>query len=210
MALSNAAKSGIAIFMGAVQFGIFLVVSEILYSAYGTGGYSVSTNYVSDLGAKCPSSGGPCYIPPSALLFDSSIALLWLLLLVGAYYIYRAFRWVPATAFITLAGIGALGVGIFNETTGNWHVFFSFVTFLFAGLSAITTYKLQRKPLAYISVLLGLATLVAMVLFASNTYLGLGAGGMERMIVYPVLLWSIGFGGHMMAIEEKPQTGVSV
>jgi hypothetical protein len=59
-------------------------------------------------------------------------------------------------------------------------------------------------------VLLGLATLVAMVLFASNTYLGLGAGGMERMIVYPVLLWSIGLGGHMMAIEEKPQTGVSV
>jgi hypothetical protein len=32
MALSNAAKSGSAIFVGTVQFGIFLIVSEILYS----------------------------------------------------------------------------------------------------------------------------------------------------------------------------------
>ena len=27
-------------------------------------------------------------------------------------------------------------------------------------------------------------------------------GGMERMVVYPVLVWSIAFGGHMMALED--------
>jgi hypothetical protein len=44
--------------------------------------------------------------------------------------------------------------------------------------------------------------LVATVLYGSHVYLGLGAGGMERMVVYPVLLWSIGFGGYLMAIGQ--------
>jgi len=208
MALSNAAKGGVAIFVGAVQFGVLLIVSEILYSAYGTGGYSVSANYVSDLGATCP-SGGVCYIPPSATLFDSSIAILGLLIIVGAYFIHRAFRWLPATVMITLAGIGALGVGLLPETTGIWHHIFSLIVFLFAGLSAIVTYRFQKKPMSYFSVVLGVMTLVALLLYIPNVYLGLGAGGMERMIVYPTLLWSVAFGGHMMAMEDWPKKQVT-
>jgi len=202
MALSNAAKSGVAIFVGAVQFGVLLIVSEIVYSAHGTQAYSVSANYVSDLGATCPSSGA-CYIPPSALLFDSSIALMGLLILLGAYFFHRAFKWTPATVILALAGIGALGVGLFPETTGIWHSIFSLVVFLFAGLSAIVTYRFQKKPMAYFSVILGVMTLIALILYVGDIYLGLGAGGMERMIVYPVLLWAIGFGAHLMGLEDK-------
>ncbi len=210
MALSNAAKSGVAIFVGAVQFGVLLIVSEIVYSANGTPSYaylpgyaySVSTNYVSDLGATCPSSGA-CYIPPSALLFDLSIALIGLLIILGAYFLHRAFRWMPATVLVALAGVGALGVGLAPETTGIWHSIFSLVVFLFAGLSAIVTYRFQKKPMAYFSVILGVMTLIALILFVLNIYLGLGPGGMERMIVYPALLWAISFGGHLMALEDK-------
>ena len=202
MALSNAAKSGVAVFVGAVQFGVLLIVSEIVYSAYGTYPYNVSANYVSDLGATCPSNGA-CYIPPSALLFDSSIALMGLLILLGAYFLHRAFKWMPATVFIALTGVGALGVGLFPETTGVWHDIFSLVVFLFTGLSAIATYKFQKKPMAYLSVILGVITLIALILDVPNVYLGLGPGGMERMIVYPALLWAIGFGGHLMALEDK-------
>jgi len=202
MALSNAAKSGAIIFVGAVQFGVLLIVSEIVYSAYGTSPYSVSTNYVSDLGATCPSSGA-CYIPPSALLFDSSIAIMGLLILLGAYFFHRAFTWMPATVLLALAGVGALGVGLFPETTGVWHNVFSLMVFLFAGLSAIMTASFQKKPLSYFSVILGVITLITLILYVPNVYLGLGAGGMERMIVYPTLLWAIGFGGHLMALEDK-------
>jgi hypothetical membrane protein len=208
MALSNAAKGGVAIFVGAVQFGVLLIVSEILYSAYGTGGYSVSANYVSDLGATCPSAG-VCYIPPSATLFDSSIAILGLLIIVGAFFIHRAFRWLPATVLVTIAGIGALGVGLFPETTGIWHHIFSLIVFLFAGLSAIVTYRFQKKPMSYFSVLLGVMTLAALLLYIPGVYLGLGAGGMERMIVYPALLWAVAFGGHMMATEDWPKKQVT-
>jgi hypothetical membrane protein len=209
MGLSNAAKSGVAIFVGAVQFGILLIVSEILYSANGANpgspaapyDYSVSANYVSDLGATCPTSG-TCYIPPSALLFDASIALFGILIIVGAYYLQRAFRWMPATGLVALAGVGALGVGLFPETTGIWHSIFSLVVFLFAGLAGIVTFRLQKSPMSYFSVLLGAVTLIALILYVPNYYLGLGAGGMERMIVYPALLWSVAFGGHMMATQD--------
>jgi hypothetical membrane protein len=204
MALSNAAKGGVAIFVGAAQFGVFLIVSEILYSAYGTFPYSVSANVVSDLGATCP-SGGVCYIPPSATLFDTSIALLGLLVIVGAYFIHRAFRWMPASVMIALSGIGAMGVGLLPETTGIWHHIFTLIVFLFAGLSAIVTYRFQKKPMSYLSILFGVITLVPLLLYIPSVYLGLGAGGMERMVVYPALLWAVGFGGHLMATEDWPK-----
>ena len=142
MGLSNASKAGIAIFVGAVQYGIFWILSEIVYSAYGVNGYSESANYISDLGANCPSSG-PCYIPPSALLYNSTIVILGLLVLLGSYFIYRAFRWKPAVAMIALTGIGAVGVGVFPETAGILHSIFSLITFLFAWLTAIVTAGFQ-------------------------------------------------------------------
>jgi hypothetical membrane protein len=198
MGLSNASKSGAAIFVGVVQFGIGLIIAEVFYP-----NYNVSTNAISDLGAACPSGGGPCVInQPSSTIFNSSIVILGLLILVSGYFFQRSFRYRPSTAVILLSGVGAIGVGLFPETTGIWHGLFSLVTFLFAGLSALVNARFQRKPLFYFSIALGLFTLVATVLYVGGEYLGLGQGGMERMIVYPVLLWVLGFGGHLMATDD--------
>ena len=199
MALSNAAKAGVSVFVGGVQFSIALILAEIYYP-----NYNVSTNYVSDLGANCPgSSTVGCVInQPTSMIFNTSIILLGVLILVGAYFLQRGFHDRPATVMIALAGVGAMGVGLFPETTGIWHSVFSLIVFLFAGLGALVTARLQKKPLFYFSIILGIFTLVALVLFIGGDYLGLGAGGMERMVVYPVLVWSVGFGGHMMALDD--------
>ncbi|MCJ7649656.1 MAG: hypothetical protein MUP85_13660, partial [Candidatus Lokiarchaeota archaeon] len=77
----------------------------------------------------------------------------------------------------------------------------SFIAFFFGGLSTIATYKLVKAPFAYLSVLMGMIGLIALALFISNIFLGLGPGGMERMIAYPLLLWIIGFGGNLMSSE---------
>ena len=197
MALSNAAKAGVALFLGDVQFGIFLIVAEALYP-----GYSVSINYVSDLGATCPTLATCVINQPTAMIFEASIILLGVSVLVSAFFLQRAFHWTPASTLVALAGIGALGVGFFPETTGIVHSIFSLIVFLFAGLSAIVTARFQKKPLFYFSIVLGFATLVALLLYVDGDYLGLGAGGMERMVVYPVLLWAIGFGGNLMGVES--------
>ena len=197
MALSNAAKAGAAIFLGTVQFGIFMVMAEAYYP-----GYSVASNFISDLGATCV-SGHPCVInQPTSMIFNTSAALLGLLVLVGAYFIHKAYHWRPATLIVTLAGIGPLGVGLFPETTGAWHALFSLIAFLFGGLSAIVLARFTAKPMFYFSIILGLSTLFALVGYIGGIDLGLGVGGMERMVVYPVLLWGVGFGGYLMAPES--------
>ena len=195
--MSNASKAGVAIFVGAVQFGMGLILAEIYYP-----GYNVAINFVSDLGATCSTPSTCTIYQPTSDIFTFSVMLLGLLILVGAFFVQKAFGWTPASTFIALTGIGALGIGLFPETTGIWHSIFSLIVFLFAGLTALVTARFQKKPMFYFSIVLGLFTLFALFLSIGNEYAGLGPGGMERMVVYPVLLWSIGFGGHMMAIDE--------
>jgi hypothetical protein len=51
--------------------------------------------------------------------------------------------------------------------------------------------------------LMGLLTLIAFVLTVSHHNMGLGPGGMERMILYPFALWAVGFGGYLLNPCEK-------
>jgi hypothetical membrane protein len=107
-----------------------------------------------------------------------------------------------------------MGVGIFTEDFGVIHSVVSLIAFLFGGLSAIFSvvcsyvheFKLVKMPFSVIAVILGLMTLGALVLFMAGMDLGLGVGGMERMIVYPLLMWGAGFGGYLIANPEKPAT----
>lgn len=178
-------------FVGAVQFGTLLIVSEAVWPSY-----SVSNNYISDLGASLPSS----------IIFNPSIILLGLLVLVAAYYLYLAFRWMPLTGLTATAGIGMVGVGVFPEGSPLYlHSVFSLVTFLSIGLTAVVASRFQSRPLYYFSTILGSMTLAALLLSNAGTYLGLGPGGMERMIVYPALLWVLSFSGYLMAIQDKAQ-----
>jgi len=61
-------------------------------------------------------------------------------------------------------------------------------------------------PLSAISIILGLMALGALGLFWGRIYFGLGAGGMERMILYPILMWGAGFGGYLIAFPEERAT----
>lgn len=76
---------------------------------------------------------------------------------------------------------------------------FALLAFLFGNLAAILSYKIIRPPLSYIAVALGVVGLVALVLFGTDNHLGMGVGGMERLIAYPVLFWSLGLGGYLMS-----------
>jgi hypothetical membrane protein len=59
MLYSNGKVAGVLIFIAASQFILGLIVAEALYP-----GYSISTNYISDLG-----------VGPSSLVFNMSIFL---------------------------------------------------------------------------------------------------------------------------------------
>jgi hypothetical membrane protein len=191
MEYSRGEVAGTLFFIAASQFVLGLIVSEALYP-----NYSISGNYISDLG-----------VGPSSMIFNSSVFLLGLLIIIGAYFLHRAFNSKLLTALLILTAIGAMGVGVFTENSGSIHSAVSFIAFLFGGLSAIFSFKLLKTPFSLLAVILGLMTLGSLVLFAGKIYLGLGSGGMERMVVYPILMWGAGFGGHLIACPQKEATG---
>jgi hypothetical membrane protein len=203
MSHSRGKVAGTLFFIAVTQFVLCFVVSEALYP-----GYSVSGNYVSDLG-----------VGPSAIVFNSSAFLLGLLLLIGTYFLRHVSNFKTVNTLLILMSIGAMGVGIITKDFTIPHAAVSSAAFFFAGLSAISSFKVLKKPLSLISIILGAMTLGALALFSigiitsgsytsniafdSNFYLGLGPGGMERMIMYPALMWLAGFGGQLVT---KPET----
>jgi hypothetical membrane protein len=198
MDYSNGKVAGALIFVAVTQFVLGVIVSEALYS-----GYSISENYVSDLG-----------VGSSSIIFNSSVFLMGLLLISGAYFLHRAFGFTMLTVTFVLTAIGAMGVGIFTLDAGIIHSVTALIFFLFSGLSAIFAvicsyvhgFKLMKMPFSALAVILGLTELGGVVLFVGKIYFGLGVGGMQRMVLYPVLIWLVGFGGYLMAHPDKPTT----
>ncbi len=181
--------AGLLFLVGSVQFLLAMLVAEGMRPDY-----SVSTNYISDLGVQS-----------TALLFNTSIVILGLLILAAAYLYHGTHGRLWITIPFALAGIGPIGVGLFPETTGAPHVVFAFISFFFGGLLAILAASRTRPPFRYLSLVLGVVGLAALVLYASGTYLGIGNGGMERMIADPILFWGIAFGGYLMASPEAAE-----
>lgn len=180
--------SGLLIIVGVIQFTILMVVCEALYP-----NYSVAYNYISDLGVGL-----------TAPIFNSSIIFLGIVIIISSWLLHQVFKSRLLSIVLFLTGFGATGVGVFPEGSPyNLHTIMSAITFIFAGVTAIAAYRFTSKPISFISIIMGIASLVALGLFASENYLGLGHGGMERMIVYPVLLWALVFGGYIITKDAK-------
>jgi len=179
--------AGLLSFVGASQFLIFMLICEALYP-----GYSISENMISDLG-----------IGSTARLFNSSIIVLGLLIILSAITFHSFHKNMIFTILMILTGIGAMGVGLFPENMSPYHEIFAGITFVFGGLSEILSFALIRYPMSIMVLFLGGLTLGSLAMFALGVHLGLGPGGMERMIVYPVILWGASFGGYLMASERR-------
>lgn len=187
MNLDNRKIAGLFLFIGGIQCVLGIIIAEALYP-----GYSTSENYISDLG-----------VGPSSIIFNSSVFMLGVLGILAAYFILRTnISRVFIIPFI-LASIGAMGVGLFTEHAGDLHMVFSLITFLFGSISAIISYKVEKQPLSYLYIVLGIMSFVALILFGSSNYLDLGKGGMERMIAYPELLWTVGFGASLAGSSSE-------
>ncbi len=189
--------SGTLFLVAAIQFVMCLVISEALYK-----GYSSSANYVSDLG-----------VGPSSIVFNSSVFALGLLIGVGTYFLKKISNLRTVRILLFLMALGAMGVGVFTKNFTLAHGAVSSAAFFFGGLSAIVSGFFLKRPLSWIGAGLGGVTIGALALFSlgmltsgsltstiafdSVFYLGLGPGGMERMIIFPALIWLALFGSQL-------------
>ena len=192
MHLDDRQWAGLTLSVGTVEFAMGLTIAEIVYPDY-----SVSGMYISDLGVRTA----------AAPIFNGSIIILGLLLVLCSWFLFRGYRDRILMVALAVAGVGAAGVGIFTEGSPfGLHSAFSLITFVFAALATILAFRIVRPPLGYLSIVFGVASFAALGLYVSGNYLGLGTGGMERMIVWPVLVWGIAFGGYLLGAAGPSST----
>ncbi len=164
--------------------------------------YSLLTNYISDLGnTVCAPYDGRAVCSPWHLVFNVAIGLMGLLLIAG---IFGMRQWFPpgtwreaALVVLGIGGAGAVGVGLNPENVNPAaHVASAFLAFLLTNVAVVALGVHEERAhrsrgFAVYSIGSGVVGLLALALFAAHAYGPLGAGGMERLIVAPVLLWAI-------------------
>ena len=190
MNLEEEVKAGLLLAIGSIQWFFIVLISEGLYP-----GYVSSFHYVSTLGTG-----------QTANLYNASTFLLGVCV-VTASFLIRRFK--PSRLFFALllvAGLGTMGLGVFPEDSRPMHGIVTPITLIFGGLAGAFSFKAQSRPLSYLSMILGAGSIVVGLLFipymglpveSDAMYLGLYKGTLERIVIYPLILWMMTLGSQL-------------
>lgn len=189
---------GPAFWMISIQY----YINQIIVARAWAVPYSILHNTISDLGnTVCGFQSGRYVCSPLHALMNTSFITLGITMVVGAVLIYHEFRESAGTTtgfgLMALAGLGTLLVGLFPENTIlALHALGAALPFLVGNIGLVVLgYSLDLPVgLRRYTIASGIISLVALVLFATHTYLGIGIGGMERLTAYPQTMWLIVFG----------------
>jgi hypothetical membrane protein len=195
-----------------VQYFVIQIIAALSYKTT----YSLRFNTISDLGnSVCGNYSGRYVCSPLHNLMNASFILLGITMASGSLLIYQEFKKRDSAtligfSFMTLAGFGTLIVGLFPENTISLlHTSGASLPFVLGNLGLIVLSIALTIPrlLRYYTFLSGALALTALVFFYTQHYLGLGIGGMERLVAYPQTVWLIVFGVYISTnhIMKKPK-----
>jgi hypothetical membrane protein len=213
----------VAWLVSSVQFIVAMVVTQLGW----TTSYSLSGNTISDLGVvKCgqltsPETGVTMYVcSPWHAVFNVSVVLFGLLVILGSVLAASGFLRSRSRSLgvglLCLAGIGAIGVGLFPEDVNqSAHAISSLFAFVGGGVAMVLLSQAMAGDSRWdgfraYTLLSGLITIIALILYLVGIYGPLGVGGLERVIVAPILLWLIVAGSHLMRARPYASPSVKV
>jgi hypothetical membrane protein len=208
----NATKIAGALFsLGGLLFILLTTASESLYP-----NFSILNNAFSDMAAV----GTRTFPIEEPAIFG--VALTWI---VGAYLLYQNNGRKVFAIVNVLAGTGFLLAALSPENVNiTIHSIGALFAFPFGAAAVFLSYRIIRSSFRYFSIGLGsLSVAATLVTFLgqrivgpcgtcvgktpgyvqSLTQLGLGLGGWESMIIYPLLIWLFGFGSYLMATSSS-------
>ncbi len=198
----NPAIAGLLFFLAGSLVLMGIITGEMFYPAEYN--YTTSRSMISDLGATEPPNS--LITQPSATIFNTSMMIAGILLLIGTYVVFRTYDDRIVLIFLGILSTGVLGVGIFPGNMNPMHPIFAMMAFVGGGIAAIISYRIIKSPFRFVAVALGLITLIS--LFTSGYFTPIiGAGGIERWIAYPVILWIIGLGGYLLGAGSQKNSG---
>jgi hypothetical membrane protein len=183
--------AGALLFLAGALALMGIITGEIFYPQ----DYTTANSEISDLGATRPPDS--VTYQPSATIFNTTMIVAGLLVLVGAVAAQRAHGSWWSSVPLALMGVGMAGVGVFPGNNADIHPLFAMLTFIAGGVAAILSAVVVRGPFRLLAPLLGLVALAS--LFGAVMLIPiLGDGGTERWVAYPILLWITGFGGYLL------------
>ncbi len=187
---------GTLILLAGAAILMAIITAEALYPAT----YATGTNEISDLGGTRPPDS--VILQPSATIFNVSMMLTGIAVIGASWFVHRAFGRRAMTIPLLLLGAAALGVGVFPGNTGNPHAISAMVTFVSGGVAALCAALVVGPAFRALSAALGaisLLTLVSyMILGDGSPMAAMGVGGIERWIVYPIVIWLVAFGAYLL------------
>ncbi|MHA2137694.1 MAG: DUF998 domain-containing protein [Candidatus Hodarchaeales archaeon] len=188
--VGNREALGFFLFIGPLQFILSVLIGEGMAESYNS-----SLHYVSSLG-----------VGSTAVLFNTSVLLLGICLLVSTYFFYLEYSERITTVFLLLTALSAIGVGVFPEDTPPFHGIFTGFVFLFAAIFLISVIRVNRSfPLVSLSIM-GSVILIASLLFLPylglevedpQRFLGFMKGTLERFIIYPTVAGFLILSGYL-------------
>lgn len=187
---SGSSRAGVLLLISGMEFILMVMVCESIYP-----GYSVHSNAISDLGATSARS---------FLLYEPAIVSWGFLWLLGSYLYWRGSRGKSILALNMLPGLGILIVASFPENVNLLMHSVGSVVGIFSGIIVVLFSAMKvRGVLRYLILGLGVISLAAAIVefgsygsqFVQQT---LGPGGWERAIIYPLLIWEVAFGAHII------------
>jgi len=176
--------AGIILFVGCVQWLMMLIILESFQPNYNS-----SLHYVSSLG-----------VGTTSIIYNISIILFGLSVVICSTILYYSLDIKIFILFLFMAGLFVIGVGLFPENVRPIHGYVTPLAFIFGIITALISFKALNPPLSYISLVLGIFSLAVLILFfpylglpaeSTISFLGLGKGTMERIIIYPLMFWMV-------------------
>ena len=201
-ALGEHAPIGAYLYVSSIQYFVAQFVVALRWSP----AYSFGRNTISDLGnSACGRFNGRYVCSPLHTLMNISFIVLGLTMIVGSEVLRRSTPPTKARRFgfrcLAVAGLGVVMVGIFPENTVSaLHGLGAALPFSVGNLGVIVLGLSLELPraLRLLTLILGALAVVAMVFYASSHYLGLGEGGIERLVAYPQTVWMIVLGAYLL------------
>jgi hypothetical membrane protein len=199
---SDHKRAGILFTLGASLFLLLTTAAESIYPDF-----SLQNNAISDLAAIGTST---------TVIEETAILVLSICWMLGAFYLFRntgrkrlmVLNLIPGMGFF-LAGASPENVNLVIHSVGT-------IGFPLGAVAAILSYRTIRSFFRYLSLALGTLSMFSTIIIfvgwrvvcgtcgyqqgLSQAVLGLG--GWESMIIYPLLIWLIGFGNYLMTARD--------
>ena len=189
-------NAGIILFVGCVQWLMMGIILESYQPNYNS-----ALHYISSLG-----------VGTTSIIYNISILLFGLSVVICSIKLYSSNEMKLFTVLLFLSGLFVIGVGLFPENVRPIHGYVTPLAFIFGTATAIVSYKSLNPPFSYISLIIGLIVLAVLILFfpyfglpaeSITTFLGLGKGTMERIVIFPLMFWMMGLSIYLIT-NDRP------